>query len=142
MGCEWLELLKQIAPNMTDAAVLWGPDRPLSRALANSPSSSPWPRRWVLNFVQSTFVMPPRSSVASPAFGHLPNGGMIVTASALAIIHRNLIVGLAARTSCLRSIFRRCSSLRGPLILIRAGRLKMFWISHFGREANGIEFAA
>ena len=34
---------------------------------------------------------------AIAAFAHSPNGGLIVTASGLAIVHRELIVTLAAR---------------------------------------------
>ena len=39
----------------------------------------------------------PRSSAPSTAFARAPNGGLIVTASATAHVHRDLIVALAAR---------------------------------------------
>jgi ABC-type uncharacterized transport system substrate-binding protein len=92
---KWLELLKQIAPNMTNAAVLWDPT-----IIAGVGQFA------VIQSVAPSFGVELRGinvrdaaeiERGMAAFGHLPNGGMIVTASALAIIHRDLIVGLAAR---------------------------------------------
>jgi putative tryptophan/tyrosine transport system substrate-binding protein len=37
---------------------------------------------------------------AVAAFARNPNGGMILTGSGLAVIHRDLIIALAADTSC------------------------------------------
>ena len=44
MSGKWLELLKQIAPDMTRAAVLRDPSKP--RGLASSPQSSLWRHYW------------------------------------------------------------------------------------------------
>ena len=40
---------------------------------------------------------------AVAAFARCPNGGLIVTASASALVHRDLIIALAARHACPRS---------------------------------------
>jgi putative tryptophan/tyrosine transport system substrate-binding protein len=92
---KWLELLKQVAPDITRVAVL------RDTAVASGPSQ--------FGAVQA--VAPSLSVEVSPlgmrnageiergiaAFARTPHGGLIVTASSLAISQRSLISGLAAR---------------------------------------------
>jgi putative tryptophan/tyrosine transport system substrate-binding protein len=92
---KWLELLKQIAPGVTRAAVLRDP------ATASG----------IGQFAAIQAVAPPFGVELSPvdvrdageleqavtAFAHEPNGGLIVTASPSQAVHRKLIVTLAAR---------------------------------------------
>ena len=95
MSGKWLELLKQIAPGVTRAAVLRDP------AIAAG----------IGQFAVIQSVAPSVGVEVSPvnvrdageieravaAFARSANGGLIVTASALAAVHRDLIVALAAR---------------------------------------------
>jgi putative ABC transport system substrate-binding protein len=95
MGGKWLELLKEIAPRVTRAAVL------RDAALAAGTGQ--------LGAIQS--VAPSFGVELSPidvrdageieravtAFARSPNDGLLVTGSALATVHRDLIVALAAR---------------------------------------------
>ena len=95
MSGKWLELLKEIAPGVTRAAVLRDP--------ANA--------RGIGQFGAIQAVAPSLGVEVSPvnvrdageieravaAFARAPNGGLIVTASALATLHRDLIITLAAR---------------------------------------------
>jgi putative ABC transport system substrate-binding protein len=95
MGAKWLELLKQIAPAVTRVGVLRDP------ALAVGAGQ--------YGAIQS--VAPSLAMEASPInlrdageiergianFARVPNGGLILTGSALGIVHRDLIVTLAAR---------------------------------------------
>ncbi len=95
MSGKWLELLKEIAPRVTRAAVLRDP------AVASGIGQ--------FGAVQS--VAPSLGVELSPidvrdageieraitAFTREPNGGLIVTGSALATTHRDLIIALAAR---------------------------------------------
>ena len=95
MSGKWLELLKQIAPGVTRAAVL------RDAAIASGIGQ--------LGAIQS--VAPSFGVEVSPvdvrdageieraitAFARSSNGGLIVTASGLAIVHRDLIITLAAR---------------------------------------------
>ena len=95
MGGKWLELLKEIAPRVTRAAVL------RDAAIASG----------IGQFGAIQSVAPSLGVEVSPvnvrdaaeieravaAFARSPNGGLIVTASALANVHRDLIVTLAAR---------------------------------------------
>ena len=95
MSAKWLELLKQITPGVTRAAVL------RDRA---SPDG-------IGQFAAMQGVGPSLGVELSPvdvrdaseiergvtAFARGSNGGLIVTASGLAILHRELIITLAAR---------------------------------------------
>ena len=95
MSGKWLELLKEIAPRMARGAVLRDP------AIASG----------IGQFAAAQAVAPSLGVELSPvdvrdageidravtAFARSPNGGLIVTASALATRHRDLIIALAAR---------------------------------------------
>ena len=95
IGGKWLELLKEIAPGVTRAAVLRDP------AIASG----------IGQFGAIQAVAPSLGVEVSPvdvrdageieravaAFARAPNGGLIVTASAFGGVHRDLIITLAAR---------------------------------------------
>jgi putative ABC transport system substrate-binding protein len=92
---KWLELLKEIAPNITKVAVLRDPTIPSG----------------VGQFASVVSVSPSFGVEVSPvdvhdageierdvkAFAHGPDRGLIVTSSGLAAVHRRLIIKLAAR---------------------------------------------
>jgi putative tryptophan/tyrosine transport system substrate-binding protein len=59
---------------------------------------------------------PARSSAPSRPSRAPPNGGLIVTGSALSIVHRNLIITLAARHKLPAVYFRRLFVTGGGLI--------------------------
>ena len=92
---KWLELLKQIAPGMTRAAVLRDPAITAGIgqfAVIQSVAPSVGVEVSPANVTDTSEI---ERTVA--AFAREPNGGLVVTASALAFIHRELIVTLAAR---------------------------------------------
>ena len=92
-GAKWLELLKEIAPRVTRVAVLRdltiGPAH-LSAIQAVAPS---------FNVELSVVGVRDASEIerSVTAFARSSNGGMIVTASTSALVHRDLITMLAAR---------------------------------------------
>ena len=92
---KWLELLTQIAPSVTRAAVIRDP--------AVSAGTDQWGAIQAVAPSVRVLVSPVNVRDAGEierdvaAFAHGSNSGLIVTASALAIRHRNLIVTLAAR---------------------------------------------
>jgi len=95
ISAKWLELLKEIAPSVTRAAVLRDP------AMAAGTGQF-----GALQSVAPSFgveVSPVNVRDAGEiervvtAFARSSNGGLIVTASPLATLHRDLIVALAAR---------------------------------------------
>jgi putative ABC transport system substrate-binding protein len=92
---KWLELLKQIAPNVTRAAVLRDPANPAGLAQFSA----------IQAIAQSLAVEVSPIGVrdageierAVAAFAGSPDGGLIVTGSALTSAHRDLIITLAAQ---------------------------------------------
>jgi ABC-type uncharacterized transport system substrate-binding protein len=95
MSGKWLELLKQIAPTITRAAVLRDPTivsgiGQFAAVQAVAPS---------LGVDLSAVDVRDAGEIerAVTAFARSSNGGLIVTANALATRHRDLIIALAAR---------------------------------------------
>jgi len=92
LSAKWLELLKQIAPGVQRAAVLWDPGIPAG----------------IGQFAVIQSVAPSLGVEVNPinlrdveqglaAFARSAGGGLIVTASGLAVARRDLIVTLAAQ---------------------------------------------
>jgi putative ABC transport system substrate-binding protein len=111
---KWLELLKEIAPDMTRAAVLR--DAALSGGVgqfAVIQSVAP-----ALGIDVSPINVGDASGIerSVAAFARAGNGGLIVTASALAAAHRDLIVELAARHKLPAVYFIRPFVVAGGLI--------------------------
>ena len=95
LGGKWLELLKQIVPGVTRAAVL--------RDSANPSGTGQFGAIQAVAPSLGVEVSPinvrdvPEMERAITALARGPNGGLIVVASALGIVHRALIIELAAR---------------------------------------------
>ena len=111
---KWLELLKQIAPGVKNAAILWDPTIVAGIgqfAVIQSVAPSLGLEVYAINVRDAAGI-----ERAIEAFARVPNGGMIVTASALAIIHRDLIVKLAARHGLPTVYFQKVFVTGGGLI--------------------------
>jgi putative ABC transport system substrate-binding protein len=95
LGGKWLELLKQIAPSVTRAAVLRDPSQGSGTSqFAAIQTAAPSLRVEVTPVgLRDTGEI----ERAVSAFARSPNGGLIVTAGAATVLHSNLIVTLAAR---------------------------------------------
>ena len=91
---KWLELLKQIAPNVTRVAVLRDPVAVGIGQFAAIQAVAP-SLQVELSPIDARDVAEIERAVT--AFAKQPNGGLIVTASAFTIIHRVLIITLAAK---------------------------------------------
>jgi putative ABC transport system substrate-binding protein len=95
MAGKWLELLKQAAPEMTRVAVIRDP-RQVSAGGQLGAISAVAPLLGVeLNTIGT--ADPGELERSITGFATQPNGGLIVTTSALAQIHRDLVIALAAR---------------------------------------------
>ena len=92
---QWLELLKEFAPNVTRIAVLREPSIAAGigqfAAIQSAASSS----GVELSAIDSRDTGEIGRALA--AFAHEPNGGVIITASSSAVTHRELIISLATR---------------------------------------------
>jgi putative tryptophan/tyrosine transport system substrate-binding protein len=111
---KWLELLKQIAPNVTRAAVFRDSGNPSGNAQfgaiqALAPS---------LGIEVSPINMRDAGEIerAVAEFPRSANGGLIVTGSASATLHRDLIVELAARGKVPAVYYARYFVVAGGLI--------------------------
>jgi putative ABC transport system substrate-binding protein len=124
MSGKWLELLKEIAPGVTRAAVLRDP------AVASG----------IGQFGAVQIVAPAMGIQLNPidvrdpgeieravtAFAQGSNGGLIVTSSAPAIVHRQTIIALAARHRLPAVYSDRGSIVAGGLIAYGPDRLDQY----------------
>jgi putative ABC transport system substrate-binding protein len=90
-----LELLKQIAPNVTRVAVIRNPTRGGGNASFRAIGAAASPPRIEVAPVDLRNVEAIERDVA--VFASAPNGGLIVPPAALATTHRDVIIKLAAR---------------------------------------------
>jgi putative ABC transport system substrate-binding protein len=111
---KWLELLKQMAPNVARAAVFRDSGNPSGNAQfgaiqALAPS---------LGIEVSPINMRDAGEIerAVAAFARSANGGLIVTGSASATLHRDLIIELAARSRAPAVYYARYFVVAGGLI--------------------------
>ena len=110
---KWLELLKQIAPGVTRAAVLRDPDIVAGIgqfAVIQSVAPSVGVEVSPINARTAGEI-----ERAVAAFARSSNGGLILTASASAVIHRDLIISLAAQHKLPAVYFRRYFVTSGGL---------------------------
>jgi putative ABC transport system substrate-binding protein len=111
---KWLELLKQIAPGVTRAAIMRDPTAPTGTGQFGAIQSvAP-----ALGVEVSPVGMSDAREIerAVAAFARGPNGGLIVMGSALAQLHRDLIISLAARHKLPAIYFERFFVTAGGLI--------------------------
>jgi putative tryptophan/tyrosine transport system substrate-binding protein len=113
ISAKWLELLKEIAPGVTRVAVLRDAARPEVGQFATIQAMAP---------SLGVDVKPVGARDAGEiertitAFGRTSNGGLIVIGSALAAVHRDQIVTIAARNKLPAVYFHRFFVTAGGLI--------------------------
>jgi len=95
---KWLETLKQIAPHLKRVAVLRDPTGPGNIGAAQFKEIERVAPAFDVAEV-SPIDVNNRDNIESgiTSFAREPNGGLIITASAFATLHRDLIISLAAR---------------------------------------------
>jgi putative tryptophan/tyrosine transport system substrate-binding protein len=95
IAAKWLELLKQLAPRLTRVAVIRDPSLPTGTGQLGAIQSAAASFGMELSPVDVRNVTELERAVT--AFALAPNGGLIIQASPLATVHRELIITLAAR---------------------------------------------
>ena len=124
IGAKWLALLKEIAPNTTRAAVLrdpalragmgqWGAIQSASPSVA-------------IEVSPISLVDAGEMESALMAFARNPNGGLIVTGSALTVVRRDLIIALAARYGLPAVYYERNFVSAGGLISYGSNYVELF----------------
>jgi putative ABC transport system substrate-binding protein len=111
---KWLELLKEIAPGVTRAAMLRDAADPAGIGeLAAMQSVAP-----AIGLDVRPLNMGNAAEIerAVAAFAQTANGGLIVSSSALTVVHRDLIITVAARHKLPAVYFQRFFVASGGLI--------------------------
>jgi putative ABC transport system substrate-binding protein len=111
---KWLELLKQIAPGVTRAAVLRDPGLVSGASQFAVIQAAAPSLRMEVNPVNMRDA--PEIERAIAAFARSPNGGLIVTAGGSAFANRDLIVRLATRHNLPTVYFERSFVTGGGLM--------------------------
>ena len=132
LGAKWLELLKELAPQMTRTAVIRDPTIPAGAGQFGA----------IQSVAPSIGVELSPLSVREPseienavaAFARGSNGGLIVTGSPLATTHSNLIVALAARHKLPAIYYERFFVAAGGLISYGPS-----FVDQFGRAASYVD---
>jgi putative ABC transport system substrate-binding protein len=121
---KWLELVKEIAPATTRAAVLRDPASPAESGMFTAIQSVAPSVGVELN----PFEMRDSGEIegAITAFAGRPNGGLIVLGSSLANVHRELIITLAARHRLPAVYSDRIFVASGGLISYGPNRIEQF----------------
>jgi putative tryptophan/tyrosine transport system substrate-binding protein len=121
---KWLQLLKEIAPRVTRAAVIRDPaltagggQLGVIQAVAPSVGAEVTP----VNVRDAGEI-----ERAITAFARSPNGGLVVTGSTLAGVHRDLIITLAARHKLPAVYFARYFAVGGGLISYGPGLVDQY----------------
>jgi putative ABC transport system substrate-binding protein len=114
ISAKWLELLKQIAPRVARVAVLRDPAIPQGIGQFGAVQSAAPSLGVEVSPVNVRDAGEIERAIA--AFAGSSNGGLIVTGSPLAVVHRDLIITLAARHKLSAVYFQRFFVNAGGLI--------------------------
>jgi putative ABC transport system substrate-binding protein len=114
MGGKWLEMLKEIAPGVQRAVVIRDPALAVGIGQLASIQSAAASLRVDITPIDAREAKEIERAVDE--FVRLGDGGLIVTASPAALVHRELIVGLAARHRLPAVYFLRSFISAGGLI--------------------------
>jgi ABC-type uncharacterized transport system substrate-binding protein len=124
LGGKWLELLKQIAPTITRVAVL--------RDASTASGTGQFAAIQAVAPSLKVDVVPVNMREAADlertiaAFARSPNGGVILTGSGLSILHRDLIISLAARYKLPAIYYERFFAAAGGLISYGSDRIELY----------------
>ncbi|MFL5039140.1 MAG: ABC transporter substrate-binding protein [Xanthobacteraceae bacterium] len=132
MSGKWLELLKEIAPRVTRAAVLRDPA--IASGIGQFAAAQALAPSLGVELIPVDVGDAGEIERAVTAFARSSNGGLIVTASTLATRHRDLIIALAARL--------RLPAVYAYRYLVTAGGLISYgpdFIDQFRRAAGYVD---
>jgi putative ABC transport system substrate-binding protein len=124
LGGKWLELLKQIAPTVTRVAVL--------RDTSTASGTGQFAAIQAVAPSLKVDVVPVNMLEAGDlertvaAFARSPNGGLILTGSGLSVLHRDLIIALAARHKLPAIYYESFFVSAGGLISYGSDRVELY----------------
>jgi putative ABC transport system substrate-binding protein len=132
IAAKWLELLKEIAPGIRQVAVLRDSDIASGMAQWGAIQSAAPSFRVEVSPVNMRNAREIERAIT--AFARTPNAGLIVTSGPLGTVHRDLIVGLAARHKLPAFYYER--------FFVTAGGLASYgpnFVDHFRSAAGYVD---
>jgi len=129
---KWLELLKEIAPSLTRVIVLWDPAITAGIGQFTIIQSVATPAGIDVRPVKFRDTSEIERTIT--AFARSQNVGLIVTASALSTVHRDLIISLAARHKLPAVYYERLFIAAGGLISYGAN-----FVDQYRRAASYVD---
>ena len=102
-----LEMLKQMAPNITRVAFVFNPDN--ASAVYISRSLAALPPRFAIEPILIPVHAPAEIERAIETFARQPNGGLLFPGDVTTTIHRQLVTAQVGTAGCRRSMPSACS---------------------------------
>jgi putative tryptophan/tyrosine transport system substrate-binding protein len=96
IGGKWMDLLKDIAPQITRVACVFNPQRgPYSVGISHFAQEAA--QRLGVQYVAAPVLEPAQIEPTLAPLSHEPNAGLIISPDAFTVIHRQQIIALASR---------------------------------------------
>jgi putative ABC transport system substrate-binding protein len=95
VGAKWLALLKEVAPRVARVAFMFSPDNPGPAQFSGSAAAAA--PKLAVEVVVTQVRGPAEIEAAIALQGREPGGGLIVPPDGFTLVHRKLIIDLAAR---------------------------------------------
>jgi putative ABC transport system substrate-binding protein len=124
MSGKWLELLKEMAPDVTRVAVFRDTTTPTGSAMFGVIQGAAAPLK--VDVIPVNMRESAEIEQTITAFARSPNGGLILTASGLAFVHRDLIINLAAKYKLPAVYFERLFVAAGGLMSYGADLVDLY----------------
>jgi putative ABC transport system substrate-binding protein len=141
MGGKWLELLKESAPHLKRAAIMFNPD--------TAPAGGSYFTRSFEAAAQSLALEPITAAVRSAAdiegvitaLGRDSAGGLVVSADGFMVVHRAAIISLTSRNNVPAIFFRPDYARDGGLLAYGASSVAVFYraASYVDRVLRGAQ---
>jgi putative tryptophan/tyrosine transport system substrate-binding protein len=132
IGGKWVELLKEIAPHVSEVLVLTDPQNPTWKL--HVPAIAAAARSFAVSPTAAHVHSPAEIEHAIGVFAGKPNAGMIVLPSPFAQAHRELTIALAAKHSLPTMYGARTYAASGGLISYSSD-----WVNQYRQAASYVD---
>jgi putative ABC transport system substrate-binding protein len=116
MGGKWLELLKEIAPNVNRAAMIFNPETAPGRGLHYLPSFEAAARSLKVESITVPVHNDVEIETVITSLGHNPGSGLVVIGDSFLVAHRKPIIFAAARNNIPAVYFHAVFARDGGLL--------------------------
>jgi ABC-type uncharacterized transport system substrate-binding protein len=116
MGGKWLELLKEIAPKVNRAAMIFNPETAPGRGLHYLPSFEAAARSLKVEPITEAIHKDGEIETVIASLGHNPGGGLVVIGDSFLVAHRKSIIFAAARNDIPAVYFHAVFARDGGLL--------------------------